>query len=98
VIDPWFLQLVLWYPNEKKLRVRTESEKVSRLYGGKVQVNQISNSYVATSVFLLPATRRLGNGSIVVARLAVVNKERIGRREEHRLECGCCEKLVGAML
>ena len=49
-------------------------------------MTQIAESYVATSVFLLPTTRRLGNGSIVVARLAVVNKERIGRREEHGLD------------
>ncbi len=27
VIDSWFLRLVLWYPDEKKLRVRTESLK-----------------------------------------------------------------------
>ena len=39
---------------------------------------------MATSVFLLPTTRRLGNGSIVVAKVAVVNnKER--RRSKTRL-------------
>ena len=47
-----------------------------------MQITQIAKSYVATSVFLLPTTRRLGNGSIVVARLAMVNKER--RRNKHR--------------
>ena len=49
-----------------------------------MQITQIAKSYVATSVFLLPTTRSLGNGSIVVARLAVVNKER--RRNKHRLK------------
>ena len=49
-----------------------------------MQITQIAKSYVATSVFLLPTTRRLGNGSIVVAKVAVVNnKER--RRSKTRL-------------
>ena len=52
--------------------------KVSRC----VLVNAGFPSYVSTTVFLLPNARRLRYRGIVVAEIAVVNKQ---RRVEHRM-------------
>lgn len=56
------------------------------LHCGEVSILELVNtelpSYVSTAVFLFPSVRGLRHWGVVVAEIAVVNKE---RRVEHRM-------------